>query len=189
MLEIQDLTTAYGPVVAVSGASLKVEPGQAVAIIGANGAGKTTLLKTICGLLRPSAGSISFEGKALGGMAAYTTARTGVLMVPEGRQILGSLSVEENLELGGRAAAKRGGSPSEDKDRVFGLFPILAERRRQPELSRVQPVEQRGTIENEFEIGLTDDDEEDAARNSRMNRIMQGVARQASLDPADGMDL
>jgi len=67
--------------------------------------------------------------------------------------------------------------------------PTESERRRQPELSRVQPVEQRDKIENEFEIGLTDDDEDDAARNSRMNRIMQGVARQASLDPADGMDL
>ncbi len=67
--------------------------------------------------------------------------------------------------------------------------PTESERRRQPELSRVQPVEKRDTIENEFEIGLTDDDEDDAARNSRMNRLMQGVARQASLDPADGMDL
>jgi len=67
--------------------------------------------------------------------------------------------------------------------------PTESERRRQPELSRLQPVEQRDTIENEFEIGFIDDDEDDAARNSRMNRIMQGVARQASLDPADGMDL
>ena len=67
--------------------------------------------------------------------------------------------------------------------------PTESERRRQPELSRVQPAEKRHTIENEFEIGLTDDDEDDAARNSRMNQIMQGVARQASLDPADGMDL
>ncbi len=72
---------------------------------------------------------------------------------------------------------------SDDED------PTESERRRQPELSRVQPVEQRDTIENEFEIGLTDDDEHDVARNSRMNRLMQGVARQASLDPADGMDL
>ena len=80
-------------------------------------------------------------------------------------------------------AGAKSAPESDDED------PTESERRRQPELSRVQPVEQRGTIENEFEIGLTDDDEEDAARNSRMNRIMQGVARQASLDPADGMDL
>ena len=67
--------------------------------------------------------------------------------------------------------------------------PTESERRRQPELSRVQPVEKRDAIENEFEIGLTEDDEDDAARNSRMNRLMQGVARQVSLDPADGMNL
>ena len=67
--------------------------------------------------------------------------------------------------------------------------PTASERRRQPELSRVQPVEKRDAIENEFEIGLTEDDEDDAARNSRMNRLMQGVARQVSLDPADGMNL
>lgn len=67
--------------------------------------------------------------------------------------------------------------------------PTESERRRQPELNRVKPVEKKETIENEFEIGLNDDDEDDAARNSRMNRLMQGAARQASLDPADGMDL
>ena len=67
--------------------------------------------------------------------------------------------------------------------------PTESERRRQPELSRVQTSEKKETIENEFEIGLTEDDEDDAARNSRMNRLMQGVARQVSLDPADGMDL
>ena len=67
--------------------------------------------------------------------------------------------------------------------------PTESERRRQPELNRVQPVEKKEAIENEFEIGLPDDDEDDAARNSRMNRLLQGVARQASLDPADDMDM
>ncbi len=74
-------------------------------------------------------------------------------------------------------------APERDDD------PTESERRRQPELSRVKPVEKKARIENEFEIGMNDDDEDDAARNSRMNRLMQGVARQASLDPADGMDL
>ena len=74
-------------------------------------------------------------------------------------------------------------APESDDD------PTESERRRQPELSRVKPVEKKEPIENEFEIGMTDDDEDDAARNSRMNRLMQGVARQASLDPGDGMDL
>ena len=67
--------------------------------------------------------------------------------------------------------------------------PTESERRRQPELNRVQPVETKETIKNEFEIGLPDDDEDDAARNSRMIRLMQGVARQAALDPADDMDM
>ena len=72
---------------------------------------------------------------------------------------------------------------SEDDD------PTEFERRRQPELNRVKPVEKKARNENEFEIGMADDDEDDAARNSRMNRLLQGVARQASLDPGDGMDL
>ena len=84
---------------------------------------------------------------------------------------------------GPKIAEVKSAPASDDED------PTDSERRRQPELSRVQSVEKKETIENEFEIGLTDDDEDDAARNSRMNQLMQGVARQASLDPADGMDL
>jgi branched-chain amino acid transport system ATP-binding protein len=132
MLEITGLTTSYGGIVAVDGASLKVAAGQAVAIVGANGAGKTTLLKTICGLLRAQGGETRFEDTVLSGRPAYAVARAGILMVPEGRQILGPLTVEENLRLGSRAAGPRAGQGDSDIDRVFGLFPILAERRRQP---------------------------------------------------------
>src|SRR6185312_15661547 len=106
------LSAGYGAVAVLSEMSFAIDEGQAVAIIGANGAGKTTLLKTICGLVAASAGR-------------------GALMVPEGRQILGSLTVEENLRLGHLAAAKRGGVIRDDMDEVFALFPILAERRTQ----------------------------------------------------------
>jgi branched-chain amino acid transport system ATP-binding protein len=133
MLEIKDLTTSYAGVVALENANLTVRDRQAVAVVGANGAGKTTLLKTICGLLRPVQGCVEFDGARLTGRPAYWIARNGILMVPEGRQILGPLTVEENLRLGLRAASTRDGpGPQDAIDRVFALFPILAERRRQP---------------------------------------------------------
>jgi branched-chain amino acid transport system ATP-binding protein len=132
MLEVSGLTTSYGGVVALADASLKVGDGQSVAVIGANGAGKTTLLKTICGLLRAARGVVAFEGARLSGRSAHAIARAGVLLVPEGRQILGPLTVEENLRLGHRAAARRSAvRPEEAMEVVFALFPILAERRRQ----------------------------------------------------------
>ena len=131
MLEIAGLTTSYGGVVALDGASLTVSTGSAVAVIGANGAGKTTLLRTICGLQRSVRGQVSFDDDQLTGRPAYVVARRGVLMVPEGRQILGPLTVEENLRLGHRAAVGRGGKLEEELARVFTLFPILSERRRQ----------------------------------------------------------
>jgi branched-chain amino acid transport system ATP-binding protein len=132
MLKINGLTSAYGGIVAVDGATLEVGRGQAVALIGANGAGKTTLLKTVCGVLRTQSGEARFENQLLTGRPAYAIARGGLLMVPEGRQILGPLSVEENLRIGARAAGDRASRGAADIDRVFALFPILAERRRQP---------------------------------------------------------
>jgi branched-chain amino acid transport system ATP-binding protein len=131
MLEIAGLTTSYGGIVALDNASLTVGSGHAVAVIGANGAGKTTLLKTICGLLRATRGRVDFDGARLTGRPAYAVAREGILMVPEGRQILGPLTVEENLRLGHRAAARRDSRLDEAMESVFALFPILAERRRQ----------------------------------------------------------
>jgi len=131
MLQIRELTTRYGGIVAVDGISLTMAEGQAVAIIGANGAGKTTLLRTISGLLRPASGRITFADTALTGRPAYAVARQGILMVPEGRQIFGALTVEENLRLGHRAAAARSAGPNDELNKVFALFPILAERRGQ----------------------------------------------------------
>ena len=131
MLHVNQLSAGYGAVAVLHEMSFAVAEGQAVAILGANGAGKTTLLKTICGLVRAQAGAITFDGAALADLAAYEIARRGAVMVPEGRQILGPLTVEENLRLGHLAAVKRGGVIAEDMDAVFALFPILAERRRQ----------------------------------------------------------
>jgi branched-chain amino acid transport system ATP-binding protein len=131
MLEVHHISAGYGAVAVLHDLSFSIDEGQAVAILGANGAGKTTLLKTICGLLRASAGAIEFDGAGLARLATYEIARCGVVMVPEGRQILGPLTVAENLRLGHLAAANRGGVVREDMEQVFALFPILAERRNQ----------------------------------------------------------
>ena len=131
MLDVRHISAGYGAVAVLHDLSFTIAEGHAVAILGANGAGKTTLLKTICGLLRASTGTIEFDGAGLARLATYEIARRGVVMVPEGRQILGPLTVFENLRLGHLAAAERGGAAREDMEQVFALFPILAERRNQ----------------------------------------------------------
>ena len=128
MLEIRGLTSAYGGIVAVRDVSLRVAAGQCVALIGSNGAGKTTLLHTICGLMRPTSGNITFRDADITGQPAYRVARKGMLLVPEGRQILGPLSVRENLELGRLALGARAGGPYANLEAVLELFPRLAER-------------------------------------------------------------
>lgn len=128
MLEIQDIVTAYDGIRALRGVTLTVPAGAMVALIGPNGAGKSTLLNSVSGVVKPSAGRIRFDGAEIAGLPAHRVARRGLLQVPEGRQILGPLSVEENLLLGRLAAGTRG---TADIDEVYGLFPILAERRRQ----------------------------------------------------------
>jgi branched-chain amino acid transport system ATP-binding protein len=131
MLKIADLKTQYGAISALKGVSLEVAKGQMVALIGPNGAGKTTLLNSISGLLRLAAGSVSIDGRTTTGLPAYEVARIGLLQVPEGRRILGPLSVEENLELGRLAIGKREVAKGDDLERVYSLFPILKERRKQ----------------------------------------------------------
>ncbi|HSR47331.1 MAG TPA: ABC transporter ATP-binding protein [Anaerolineales bacterium] len=130
MLEVHDLHTYYGNIHALKGISLTVEPAEIVTLIGANGAGKSTTLKTITGLLAPRTGSIVFEGEDLKAYKAHQIVRKGVAMVPEGRGILGRLTVEENLDMG---AYTRNDKPAiaDDLDKVFVLFPRLKERRRQ----------------------------------------------------------
>jgi branched-chain amino acid transport system ATP-binding protein len=130
MLEVRDLRVNYGGIQAVRDFSFSVEEGRICALIGANGAGKSSTLHALSGLVRPSGGSIRFQGEELAGRRADRIVRAGLVQVPEGRAILGPLSVQENLELG---AWTRHGEQSirADLERVYGLFPGLAARRRQ----------------------------------------------------------
>ena len=129
LLEVTDLRAGYGGIAAVRGVSLSVPEGGITALIGRNGAGKTTLLNALSGVVRPGAGRVTLGGVAIGGRGAHEVARRGLLQVPEGRRVLGPLSVLENLLLGRQAARDRAPGRLEE---VFELFPILAERRAQP---------------------------------------------------------
>jgi branched-chain amino acid transport system ATP-binding protein len=131
MLEVRDLEVAYGKIVAVKKISFSVEQGQVVTLIGTNGAGKTTTLRTISGLLRPSSGSITFQGQRIDDVPAHDIVTMGLAHSPEGRRIFPRLSVEENLLLG---AFTRNDQPAirKDLDAAYELFPILGERRKQP---------------------------------------------------------
>jgi branched-chain amino acid transport system ATP-binding protein len=129
LLRLDGVVAGYGDLIAISGVSLEVREGEAVALIGSNGAGKTTTLKTISGLLPLRAGRIEFEGARLDGLRSADIVARGIAHVPEGRQLFPSLSVRDNLELGAQSAtrARRG----ETLERVFALFPRLRERERQ----------------------------------------------------------
>lgn len=127
MLEVRDLHVAYGPVEAVHGISLNVEEGETVTVIGANGAGKSTLLKAICGILRPTGGTIRFRGETTSGMASSQLVRRGVSLVPEGRHVFPEMSVRENLDLGAYYRSNRA-EINADLERLLETFPILRER-------------------------------------------------------------
>ncbi|MCX5590302.1 ABC transporter ATP-binding protein [Alcaligenes endophyticus] len=131
MLKINQLTTAYAGIKALREVSLHVPEGKIVALIGPNGAGKTTLLNTISGVLRPRQGTIEFQSTNIVGLPAHKIARSGLLHVPEGRQILGPLTVEENLEVGRLALGDRRAQGDVDIETVYRLFPILKEKRLQ----------------------------------------------------------
>jgi branched-chain amino acid transport system ATP-binding protein len=125
MLEIQDLKVNYGKASALRGVSLTVREGEIVALIGNNGAGKTTLLHAISGLLRPASGEISFQGRRITGTRSDAIVRSGLIHVPEGRQIFPDLTVRENIRMGGFT---RRGDLSAEQDRIFAIFPRLKER-------------------------------------------------------------
>jgi branched-chain amino acid transport system ATP-binding protein len=125
LLAVRDLDAFYGDFQALFGLSMEVAAGEAVAVIGANGAGKSTLLKSIAGLLRARPDAITFNGARIGGMPAHAVAAQGIALVPEGRGLFASLSVEENLLIGGQL--KRSGPWN--LRRVYELFPVLGERR------------------------------------------------------------
>ncbi|AQZ49743.1 ABC transporter ATP-binding protein [Martelella mediterranea] len=129
LLEIRDLTAHYGDFQALFGVDLTLRHGEALAIIGANGAGKTTLMRAITGIAKVTAGTVALEGKRIDRLAAPDILRAGISMMPEGRCLFPSLSVEENLEIGAHA---RKGNGYWNLSRVFELFPVLAERRSQP---------------------------------------------------------
>jgi branched-chain amino acid transport system ATP-binding protein len=131
MLKVSDLTVNYGAIEAVRGLSFEVTAGQVVAIIGANGAGKSTTLNAISGLLKPVRGRIELDGHEITGLRPDQVARLGLAQVPEGREVLATLNVEENLRLG---AYTRNDRPEIEKDlsAMFQRFPILEKRRKQP---------------------------------------------------------
>lgn len=128
VLVIEDIEVFYNEFQALFGVSLEVAAGETVAILGANGAGKTTLLNTIAGVLAPRRGKIIYRGDPVSGSPAYRLCRRGISMVPEGRKIFPSLTVEENLEVGAYAG-RRG---PWQREAIFNLFPILRDRARVP---------------------------------------------------------
>ncbi|NLX19615.1 MAG: ABC transporter ATP-binding protein [Desulfobulbus sp.] len=133
MLRIRNLDAGYGKLRVLKNISLHVKSGEIVAMIGANGAGKSTLLHTIIGLIRPMSGEISFLGQACDRAAVGRIVASGCALVPEGRQVFASMSVEENLLLGGYVLQKEKGRAAvqEELARQYLLFPRLKERRRQ----------------------------------------------------------
>lgn len=129
LLQITGLTAHYGDFQALFGVDLTLGAGQTVAIIGANGAGKTTLMRAITGVARVTAGRIALDGAAITGRPAPDILMAGIAMVPEGRRLFPSLSVEENLLIGAHA---RAGSGFWSLERLYALFPVLRERRHHP---------------------------------------------------------
>jgi branched-chain amino acid transport system ATP-binding protein len=128
LLKIEDVWTAYGPIVVNRGVSLEVNEGEIVTLIGPNGAGKSTLLTTIAGLKRPKSGHIRLRGKDVTGLYADKMARNGVVLVPEGRRIFPAITVRDNLRLGGYARYDPEGV-EKDVEMMESFFPILAEKR------------------------------------------------------------
>jgi branched-chain amino acid transport system ATP-binding protein len=130
LLEVRNLKVAYGGIVAVRGIDLNVEAGELVALIGANGAGKTTTLKALAGMLRPSSGSVHYDGASITHEPSHRMVHRGIALVPEGRGVFARLTVEENLAMGAYIRDDRHEVRS-DLDRIYKLFPRLKERRTQ----------------------------------------------------------
>lgn len=128
LLDVHGLTARYGPIVAVRDASLRVEEGEIVALLGANGAGKTTTLGSIVGLVPGREGRIELAGEDVTGLAPETLVRRGVGLVPEGRRLFSRLTVAENLAMGAATRARRRQEVGRDRERLLDLFPVLRER-------------------------------------------------------------
>ncbi|MGD8387615.1 MAG: ABC transporter ATP-binding protein [Desulfobacteraceae bacterium] len=130
MLELDNIKTYYGNIRALKGISIGVEEGEIVCLIGANGAGKSTTLMTISGVLVPIEGDVLYHGRSIAGVRADNIVQLGICQVPEGRMIFPLLTVAENLDMGAYLRKDKAGV-QEDMDRVYSLFPVLKERRKQ----------------------------------------------------------
>ena len=129
LLDIAGLTSHYGRIQALKGIDLSVREGELLALVGANGAGKTTLLRTISGVQPASGGTVRFAGADITRVKAARRVTLGIAQVPEGRQVFGPLSVEDNLMLG---AYTRAEGMAEDRERVYAMFPVLRQKRHEP---------------------------------------------------------
>lgn len=127
ILQVSGLDSHYGPIKALHGVDIEIGEGQLVALVGANGAGKTTLLRAISGVQPASSGSIRFAGQEIGRMSADKRVRAGICQVPEGRQVFGPMTVEDNLRLGAYTRPKQ--DVAGDMERMYDLFPVLKEKR------------------------------------------------------------
>lgn len=128
LLDVQNIESYYGPIMAIRGVSLQVEEGKIVSVLGANGAGKTTVLKTISGALEPQKGNVSFADENITRMIPDQIAKRGIAHVPEGREVFPFLSVEENLAMG--AYTRKSADTSDELEVVFSYLPMLEEHRK-----------------------------------------------------------
>jgi branched-chain amino acid transport system ATP-binding protein len=165
LLELQGVEASYGPYRALFGVSFRVPAGSAVALVGSNGAGKSTVARVVSGLVRASAGTIRFDGRDITRWPAWRIARAGIAHAPEGRSVIASLTVEENLLLAARSLGgdRRAG---DTLDRAFAAFERLGERRRQPagtlsggeqrmlSLAKVLALAPRLAVFDELSLGL-----------------------------------
>ncbi len=131
MLTVKSVHTYYGNIHALKGVSLHVGNGELVTLIGANGAGKSTLVNTVCGLIQPKKGKIEFQGHPIQDLPPESIVQKGIALVPEGRQIFATLTVEANLQMGGYIHRRKREQVQEDMDRMLERFPILRQRREQ----------------------------------------------------------
>jgi branched-chain amino acid transport system ATP-binding protein len=131
LLDIRDLHASYGAVQVLRGIDFTVARGEIVALLGTNGAGKSTILRCISGLLRPDGGQILFDGRDIAGVSTEETVQIGITQVPGGRGLLPNLTVEENLRMGAYPIRRNRKAVKAGYDRVYGIFPRLAERRHQ----------------------------------------------------------
>ena len=129
MLEVEDLGAGYGAIQILWGASIQVDQGEIVTLLGANGAGKTTMIRALAGEIPPIGGRVRFLGQDIAGIGAHLIVAMGLIEIPEGRQIWGSLSVEDTLDLGAYSKRARP-HRARSKEWVYSLFPVLAERRK-----------------------------------------------------------